>query len=89
MTVTEKKLKQVMTDNNFIGHLQNSKLTYETKVDVGMVREFVKIIYDWVEIKNRIKEAEPNFQIDMYETYKQYFPTYELMKQMVELVEQN
>jgi hypothetical protein len=89
MTVNEKKLKQLMTENNFIGHLKTKRLnlTDDTKVTVEMVREYKKILYDWKEVKEKIKCAEPNFAIEMYDGYRKYFPTYEVMEEMSKYID--
>ncbi len=84
MTVKEKKLKQLMTQHNVVGHLKqhNLNLTDDEKVSVQLVREYKTILYDWLEIKNKIKGSDPNFQLEMYDRFRIFFPTYELMEEM-------
>jgi hypothetical protein len=91
MTITEKRLKRLMIENGFLNHLhQRPRLLWSDTIDVGVVREFITICIDWLKYKKQyIHHLTADDQIDWYENYKRYFPTYQLFEEFVEIVENN
>lgn len=89
MTKTEKKLKRMMVENGFLDHLHKNKLSWEDKIDVGIVRDYITICLDWLYYKKTLHLLKADDQIDWYLRFKKYFPTYELFEEFVEIVENN
>lgn len=94
MTITEKRLKRLMIENGFLKHLTKRdenyhRLMWSDKIDVGIVREIISICLDWLYYKKDLHHLTADDQIDWYERFKKYFPTYQLFEEFVEILENN
>ena len=94
MTITEKRLKRLMIENGFLKHLTKRdenyhRLMWSDKIDVGIVREIISICLDWLYYKKDLHNLTADDQIDWYERFKKYFPTYQLFEEFVEILENN
>jgi hypothetical protein len=89
MTKTEKKLKRMMIENGFFNHLYNTRLLWNDKIDIDVVRDVISICLDWLKYKKTLHLLKADDQIDWYLRFKKYFPTYQLFEEFVEILENN